>query len=524
MAHSPLPVSMTCESGRRLRPIARSIAQAGVLALTATLPLWGPSAQALEKVIVKVPLLETSITVDLNELTDPNLLLRGNSDLAELDRASNGAIGRKLIELLNSPVPLSLAQVADGSVGSPLLEQALLVLSSFGTIQGRSPDLSGRTLQEAFRKASINGEPSLLALMKAIPGKSVTLDIGRARFIVEQMQRQHRRAEALLNSTPAVTFTAATGDPLPLQRSEFELAVSHRSQPLKLLLLKPTRGANGQLVLISHGLWDGPESFEGWARLLASQGYSVVLPHHPGSDSSQQQAMLSGQVPPPGPEELELRPRDISAVIDAVAAGRLPTFAGVSGDRVVVIGHSWGATTTLQLSGLKPSDTRLRSRCSDVNDPERNLSWTLQCSWLKGVHRGAMQDGRVISVVAVSPPTSLLFDQGAAQGMTGRVLLVSGSHDWVVPPDPEAINPMARSMALGHRLVLAKGGDHFNLRPGTSADGGILGPLILAWTRGSFKAGADVRPSPSASSFLPAEGWGNNQIPLRDITNRVGNK
>jgi predicted dienelactone hydrolase len=211
-------------------------------------------------------------------------------------------------------------------------------------------------------------------------------------------------------------------------------------------------------------------------------------------------------------------------VIDAVAAGRLPTFAGVSGDRVVVIGHSWGATTTLQLAGLKPSDTRLRSRCSDVNDPERNLSWTLQCSWLKGVHRGAMQDERVISVVAVSPPTSLLFDQGATQGMTGRVLLVSGSHDWVVPPDPEAINPMARSMALGHRLVLAKGGDHFNLRPGTSADGGILGPLILAWTRGSFKAGADVRPSPSASSFLLAEGWGNNQIPLRDITNRVGNK
>jgi hypothetical protein len=134
-----------------------------------------------------------------------------------------------------------------------------------------------------------------------------------------------------------------------------------------------------------------------------------------------------------------------------------------------------------------------------------------------------MQDARVISVVAVSPPTSLLFDQGAAQGMTGRVLLVSGSHDWVVPPDPEAINPMARSRPLGNRLVLAKGGDHFNLRPGTSADGGILGPLILAWTKGSFAAGAGVRPSPNASSFLTDSGWGNSQIPLRDITSRLGN-
>lgn len=54
-------------------------------------------------------------------------------------------------------------------------------------------------------------------------------------------------------------------------------------------------------MLISHGLWDSPASFEGWARHLASHGYTVLLPYHPGSDQSQQQAMLSGKVPPPVP-------------------------------------------------------------------------------------------------------------------------------------------------------------------------------------------------------------------------------
>ena len=57
------------------------------------------------------------------------------------------------LALLNQPVPLSLAQVANGSVGSPLLEQAMFVLSSLGTLEGRSPDLSGKTLRDALIKA-----------------------------------------------------------------------------------------------------------------------------------------------------------------------------------------------------------------------------------------------------------------------------------------------------------------------------------------------------------------------------------
>jgi hypothetical protein len=33
--------------------------------------------------------------------------------------------------------------------------------------------------------------------------------------------------------------------------------------------------------------------------------------------------MLAGDTPPPGPEELRLRPLDVSALIDAVRNGRL---------------------------------------------------------------------------------------------------------------------------------------------------------------------------------------------------------
>ena len=43
-----------------------------------------------------------------------------------------------------------------------------------------------------------------------------------------------------------------------------------------------------------------------------------------------------------------------------------------------------------------------------------------------------------------------------------KVLLVSGTRDWVVPSGPEAITPMCETGAaqMGHRLVLVKGADH----------------------------------------------------------------
>lgn len=481
-----------------------------------------PAARALEEIVIKIPLLDNDFTVRVGELRDPRTLRTGTSDLAELDRASGGAVGRELLALLNQPVPLSLAQVANGSVGSPLLEQAMFVLSSLGTLEGRSPDLSGKTLRDALIKASKNGEPTLLSLIEAIPGKRVILNLGRARQIVSRMAQQRQRAEQLLAATPPANARVAPLLPRnDVLQSSYRLAVPHRAQPIELEVLQPRQGGNGHLVLVSHGLWDGPASFQGWGTFLAGQGYTVILPRHPGSDKTQQQEVLTGEAPPPGPEELALRPKDLKAVMDAVEAGRLGGFIGVDASHVVVIGHSWGATSALQLAGVRPKQGDLLARCGKKDDPSRNLSWTLQCSWLKGVDQAALQDSRVIAVAAVSPPVSLLFPRGSGQNLSARVLLVSGGRDWVVPPDPEAVTPMEWGSRLGNRLVLVQGGDHFNLRPGSSANGGVLGPLLLAWTNAAFASGAAVRPSQGAVNLLPANGWGSALMPMADVTDKL---
>lgn len=102
--------------------------------------------------------------------------------------------------------------------------------------------------------------------------------------------------------------------------------------------------------------------------------------------------------------------------------------------------------------------------------------------------------------------------------MQGRVLLVSGTHDWVVPPDPEALQPFRQSTPRGNQLVLVQGGDHFNLRPGRSADGGVLGPLILEWTNRAFAAGSAVKPLPGSPPLMPPGSWGSTSKPMADVT------
>ena len=84
--------------------------------------------------------------------------------------------------------------------------------------------------------------------------------------------------------------------------------------------------------------------------------------------------MLAGDAPPPGPEELRLRPLDVSALLDAISAACLLPGATLNTDAVAVVGHSWGATTTLQLAGGLPTDRQLKSRCNDLKDPERNIT------------------------------------------------------------------------------------------------------------------------------------------------------
>jgi predicted dienelactone hydrolase len=400
------------------------------------------------------------------------------------------------------------------AVGTPMFEQALLMASTIGSIDGVAPDLDGSDLAAALQRASASGPLTLQSLLQALPGQSATINLEKALLGLRRLANQFGHAQEILATlppTPTLPTNGAQGL-LPTVRSTAQIPVRHRQEPLQMVVIRPEQKANGRLVVISHGLWDGTPSFEGWATYLASRGYTVVLPLHPGSDSSQQQAMLSGKLPPPGPQELRMRPLDVSAVIDAVGTGGVAGISGVDNQRVVVLGHSWGATTAMQLAGAAPSSRRLKERCLNPADPDRNISWVLQCSFLDAADRAALADPRVVAIAAVSPPVNLIFDHDAGQSITARVLLITGSRDWVVPSGPEAIRRFRRPALAGHQLVVASGGDHFNLRG--HGDGGPLRTLLLRWVDAAFAAGAALSPAPGARPLLSPTDWGDDEIPL----------
>jgi predicted dienelactone hydrolase len=496
----------------------------GLLALLAgTLPLLVAPARALETVVLELPLLQTSFTVKVSELASPARLMAGNSDLAELDRATNGRVGQHLRQFLETPLPLPTRNLVTNAVGTPLFEQVMLLTSSMVDVKGLPPDRDGSQLAAALARIPDGTPLTLLSVLQALPGQTASIDLERALFALQRLQRQRREGLDLVARLQPVSTDPrlASLGTFKTQARDVSIPVPHRDESLQLQVVSPVQGGNGRLVVISHGLWDSPAGFQGWAQALASHGYTVILPYHPGSDKQQQQAMLSGKAAPPPPDELRKRPLDVKAAIDAVASGAIPGLQGVATDRVVAIGHSWGATTALQLGGVRPSATRLRERCDDVFDPDRNVSWVLQCSFLQAADRAALEDPRVIAVAAVSAPVNLVFDSGAAASMQARGLIVSGTNDWVVPSGPEAIDRFGAIRAAGHQLILVRGGDHFNLRAQPDQANPPLSPLLVAWTDAAFQAGDRVRPGAGAPPLIRPEGWGNATLTMVDATAAV---
>jgi len=489
--------------------------------LLAGLALVASPARALETVKLQLPLLQTDFTVKVAELASPQRLFNGNSDLAQLDQATGGRIGRQLSQLMTAPLPLPVRSLVNNAVGTPLFDQVMLLTSSLVQVQDLPPDRDGTRLAAALDQLPAGKPITLLALLQALPGQTASIDLERALYAVQRLQRQQRLGLQLVTQLQAVSSDPKLAAPGPLQTASrtVSIPVRHRPEPLQLQVVAPLQGGNGRLVLISHGLWDSPASFAGWAEALASRGTTVILPYHPGSDKQQQQAMLSGQAAPPAPDELRKRPLDVSAAIDAVRDGGIAGLQGVKADRVAVIGHSWGATTALQLGGARPSASRLVQRCNDLRDPDRNLSWVLQCSFLQSADKAALADQRVIAVAAVSPMVSLVFDSGAATAMQARGLLVSGSNDWVVPSGPEALDRFGAIRGEGHQLILVQGGDHFNLRATREQANAPLSPLLVRWTEAAFRNGDSVRPAPGATRLLTDSGWGNTSLPMMEASN-----
>ena len=195
------------------------------------------------------------------------------------------------------------------------------------------------------------------------------------------------------------------------------------------------RDGKTPVIVGSHGLSSKPEYFEGWAEHMASYGYVVALPQHPGSDEAQRDRFQRGLSP-----EIFLvnefvdRPQDISDVIDELARRNASEFDGqLDLDHVGVGGHSFGGYTALAMAGATIDFDFLANECGD-RFSYLNTSLLLQCQALELPHQDyQFRDERVTSVAIMNPVNSSIYGPSGLSKVDVPVFMLAGSHDPATP-------------------------------------------------------------------------------------------
>ena len=168
----------TSHTGRYLRQVLEqhgaALGRLKRLALGLSLVAAATPAAALETLYIEGPLGLQRLSVNLQELSSPEALWSGSSDLAELNRATDGRLGRSLQTLFTTPLPLPVQLGLD----NPMARQVEMLVQSLVEPSEQQRPLpvvqAGATLP-LLRQAAASGQPlTLLTLLKVLPGQERT--------------------------------------------------------------------------------------------------------------------------------------------------------------------------------------------------------------------------------------------------------------------------------------------------------------------------------------------------------------
>jgi predicted dienelactone hydrolase len=202
-------------------------------------------------------------------------------------------------------------------------------------------------------------------------------------------------------------------------------------------------GAPYPVVLFSHGSCGYPEQSKFLTVLLATRGFIVVAPPHPGNTVYQFPACGSG---PAQTASFQERPQDMVFVLNQIlAAGQdpgSPFYGAIDGTRIAMMGHSFGGLTTYLTQAIEP-----RVKVAIPLAPAALGTVTLTVPSLTMI-------GEIDSVVN-NDQTHGAYDRSVAPK---RLVAVRGSGHYTFSdacfPSPDCNPPTTRTQDEAHALVL----------------------------------------------------------------------
>ncbi|MGB5636932.1 MAG: alpha/beta hydrolase [Waterburya sp.] len=472
---SLIPNNFSLKSAKILSDIAL-----GALQISCCVGLWGclsKQAESAENVILNYGVLEFSVSIDSLEtyaktgkIEDE---LKSYADFVTPEQLEKFKVG------LSTSVDfshLAIAQFLYSFQGEKILERVSQVIKT----EARQPGFYA--IRSALILAAADQDSGLtpLNVLKKFPTDVLRVDSRQGLEIIEdlsQVAQNNNQAiaaveqeaikehqEIALTKPKARDLDLLVPGKYPYRQQMLTMKDKSRNRtfPVELYLPKTDNQQLLPLIVISHGLGGDLTTFAYFAKHLASQGFAVAVPEHPGSNSRQIEALLSGldsDLTPP--EELIDRPLDIKFLLD-----RLANHFGdkIDTNHVGMIGQSFGGYTALALAGAELNWATLERDCPNL-DTSWNLSWLIQCLALQipaGLTVDELKDERIQAVIAINPLVSSVFGEESLRQINIPVMFISGSADPITPTLPEQIIPFTWLTTPEKYLVLLKGGTHFS--------------------------------------------------------------
>ena len=456
----------------------RSIASKylGLFALTAV--CTATPALGADRIYVTYGPLEVSVPIESLALFAKEGKIDSNLDgFAQYAKKSQLAEIRTALQARAEIKPVTIAQFLYTPQGEVLLERLGRVIQT----KARQPGFYA--IRSALILAASDPEGlTILNVLQKFPTYGIRIDIARGLGVANELtsliNRSNRtiagvaqlsEAQAAAEPTipPAETQPPQQNGPYTWKKSSVTLTSPNRDRTFDMDIYLPQGSQRpAPVVVISHGLGSDRVSYEYLAKHLASYGFAVAVPEHPGSNAQQIQDLVTGRAKDVAePAEFVNRPLDIKDLLDYLTklSTTDPAYKGqLDLQRVGVIGQSFGGYTALALAGAEMNFGQLDKDCKLENETW-NLSLLLQCR-ARGLERNQynFSDPRVKAVIAVNPIVSSILGETNLSKIKIPVMVIAGSADTVAPALLEQIQPFTWLTSANKYLVMMKNGTHFS--------------------------------------------------------------
>ncbi|HEY9848491.1 MAG TPA: alpha/beta hydrolase [Leptolyngbyaceae cyanobacterium] len=455
----------------------------GILLGCWLLPAVAPTlrAQAAERIYLSYDILERSISVNsLESYANQGII---EDDIAPYIQYTKPEYQEQLRNILLKRLDVSPIAVSQ-FLYTPQAEILLQRLGQIIKTDSRQPGY--RAIRAALILAAADPQGlTLLNVLRKFPTPGVRIDLAKGLQIANELSTIFERTEKAVNAISQQFASAAT---VPVNLSQLPnlqqpgsfswrketIRLNDRSRNRQFLadIYLPIVPENqplqtpAKLIVISHGLASDRATFAYLAEHLASYGYAVAVPEHPGSNAQQLQDLLGGranEVSEPG--EFINRPLDIKFLLNELTllSQNNPLFQGkMNLQEVGIIGQSFGGYTALALAGANLNFDKLQRDCANIEN-SWNTSLLLQCRvLLLPRSQYNLRDERIKAAIAINPITSSVFGQEGLSQVEIPVMFIAGSADTVAPALTEQLLPFTWLTTPEKYLVLMENGTHFS--------------------------------------------------------------